>query len=150
MSRVRAAVLLLSLVAASGCEDASVPTFPQDVADFTEMRALWDAQGIDDYDIDLSVGSEVSVETTLRFEVRGSLTTRVFDVSAGWRTPTASERRLTIDSLYARMAAEDLDPAANVVTRFDTRNGLLTYSAADRPTLVNDAYWYTVRRFKRR
>lgn len=150
MSRVRAALLLLSLVAVSGCEDTAVPTFRQEVADFTEMRALWDAQGIDDYDIDLSLGSEAAVETTLRFEVRGSETTRVYDLVAGWRTPTASERRLTIDSLYARMAAEDLDPAANVVTRFDTRNGLLTYSSVDRPTLVNDAYWFTIRKFKRR
>lgn len=150
MMRARAAVLMLSLLGAMGCEDQAVPTFPQDVADFTEMRALWDAQGIDDYDIDLGIGSEIAIETTLRFEVRGSVTTRVYDLVAGWRAPTANELKLSIDSLYARMAVADADPEANVVTRFDTRTGLLTFSSVDRPTLVNDAYWYTIRRFKRR
>jgi hypothetical protein len=150
MQRTRALVLLMSLVAVVSCETPTAPTLPQDVADFVEMRDLWIAQGIDDYDIDLSIGSEVTVETTLRFEVRGSVTTRVFDLVEGWRAPRASELKLSIDSLYARMAVADTFPELNVTTRFDTRNGLLTYSAVDNPAAINDAYWYIVRKFKRR
>jgi len=150
MLQARTVLGALCLVAAMACENPSVPTIPQDVADFTEMRDLWDAQGIDDYDIDLSIGSEIAIETTLRFEVRGSVTTRVFDLVDGWRAPNANELKLSIDSLYARMVVADANPNLNVATRFDTRTGLLTYAGVDNPLVINDAYWYTVRKFKRR
>lgn len=141
---------VLLVVGAAACSDSPVAVIPRDTGDFTAMRDLWDAQNIDDYDIDLGIANEVSVEYTLRFEVRGGLTSRVYDVLSGWRTPSASEMRLTIDSLYARTAVQMADPAVNVVTFFDSSNGLLTYSSVDRPTVVNDAYWYTVRKFRRR
>lgn len=150
MIGVRGAVLLALVAATLACDDIQVPTFPQDAADFSEMRDLWGAQGITNYDLDLSVGSETAIEYTVRLEVRNSVASRTYDPIVEWRAPSASEHKLVIDSLYARMAAEIADPGANVTTYFDTRIGLMTFASVNRPAVLNDAYWYTVRKFRRR
>jgi len=145
-------VLALALLVLTGCGDATGPEAQLRVLERQEL--CWRAQGITNYDFDLTSGSAWVPDHTWRIEVRGNAVKRVIDLSSGGELALYAQAS-TLDSLFAH-ARHDLtapvEPGDRYVLtlEFHPIYGFLTTLNGDIPRSADDEYWMSVSNFVRR
>lgn len=152
MSKRRIAPALALVFALLGCDPAGA-LLGRDAADVNTMRELWDAQGIDDYYVEITQSNEWVPAYTIGIEVRNGEATRVRgslqEPNSSWRSPDQWERQLVVDSLYTRLATALANPELVVISRFDTRLGVPTVLHFDMPLWADDSYGIEIKRLVR-
>ena len=141
---------------AAACGDTTAPSPEAQLRLIQRQESRWFAQGIANYDFDLTTGGAWFPVRTWRIEVRGGVGRRITQIS-GPVISFGSQPAIPLDYLFERAREALTGPCIPeacdrpvLALDFDSRYAFMSKVSSDIPRYADDEWWMSVANFVRR